>query len=250
MHLKNFKKHFKKLQKNQYGLDYLFNEPARQNNSINATNDVRTLLNERRSNLLLKETKKIRKELYKKEADYNYLKEKEQEGSLTNKQKSRLKNIGRYLKKLNKYLKKLNKYHDNVMYGLDCLFNEVNEEDYYEPKEIKIAFDGSYMLNESTGDKDVRLSIDEYFDIIRPYLKDMIDIHKSNGEWKTQLTMRIIFISFIDKNETHVMHTKSDNVKIMNCTDTSDAIYELIDSFMKKMSRRARDKNEGKQLYI
>ena len=68
------------------------------------------------------------------------------------------------------------------MYSLDCLFKEVNEEDYYEPKEITSAFDGSYMLYESKGDKDVRLSIDGYFDIIRPYLKDMIDIHKSKGE--------------------------------------------------------------------
>ena len=42
----------------------------------------------------------IRKELYKKEVVYNILKEKEQEGSLTNKQKNVLKNIGRYLKKL------------------------------------------------------------------------------------------------------------------------------------------------------
>ena len=93
---------------------------------------------------------------------YNFLKEKEQEGSLTNKQKNVLKNIGRYLKKLNNDLKKLNKYHDNVMYGLDYLFNEVNEEDYYEPKEIKRAFDSSYVLYESRGDKDNMLAIYEY----------------------------------------------------------------------------------------
>ena len=31
MHLKNLKKKIKKLQKYQYGLDYLFNEPSRQN---------------------------------------------------------------------------------------------------------------------------------------------------------------------------------------------------------------------------
>ena len=96
-HLKNLKKHFKKY---QYGLDYLFNEPTTSNNDINAFKEARKLFNERRSNLLLKETKRIRKELYKKEADYNFLKEKEQEGSLTNKQKNVLKNIGRYLKKL------------------------------------------------------------------------------------------------------------------------------------------------------
>ena len=57
-----------------------------------------------------------------------------------------LKNIGGYLKKLNSDLKKLQKYQDNITYGLDYLFNEVNEEDYYEPKEIKSAFDGSYVI--------------------------------------------------------------------------------------------------------
>ena len=56
----------------------------------------------------------------------------------------------------------------------------------------------------------------------------MIDDYKSKGEWKIQITMRIIFISFIDKNETQVMHTKSDNVETMNGTDTSDVINKLI----------------------
>ena len=46
--------------------------------------------------------------------------------------------------------------------------------------------------------------------------------------------MRITFISFIDRNETQVMHTKSDNIEIMNVTDTSDAIIKFIDSFMKR----------------
>ena len=61
----------------------------------------------------------------------------------------------------------------------------------------------------------------------------MIDYQKTKGEWKIQITMRIIFISIIDKNQTQVMHTKSDNVEIMNGTDTINSINELIDSFMK-----------------
>ena len=32
------------------------------------------------------------------------------------------------------------------MYGLDYLFNELNEEDYYKPTEVKSAFDGSFIL--------------------------------------------------------------------------------------------------------
>ena len=78
----------------------------------------------------------------------------------------------------------------------------------------------------------------------------MIDDYKSKGEWKIQITMRIIFVSFIDKNETQVMHTKSDNVEIMNVTDTSDAINKLINSFTKRCREKTRDKNEGWQLYI
>ena len=57
--------------------------------------------------------------------------------------------------------------------------------------------------------------------------------------------MRIIFISFIDKNETQVMHTKSDNVKIMNGTDTSNAINEFIDSLMERYQERLETKMKG-----
>ena len=156
-----------------------------------------------------------------------------------------LKNIDKYLKKLNNDLKKLQKHQDNITYGLDYLFNELKEEEYYKRTEVKGGFDGSYMLYESRGNKDAKLALYEYFYKIKPYLKDMIDDYKSKGEWKIQITMRIIFISFIDKNETQVMHTKSDNVEIMNGTDTSDAINELIDSFMKRYQEGLETKMKG-----
>ena len=59
-------------------------ESTRQNNNINAINDVRMLLNELRNNLSHEETKRITEKLYKKEAVYNFLMEKD---SLTNKKK-------------------------------------------------------------------------------------------------------------------------------------------------------------------
>ena len=156
-----------------------------------------------------------------------------------------LKNIDRYFKNFEKYLEKLQKYQYNITYGLDYLFNELDEGDYYEPREVKSAFDGSYMLYESSGDKDSKLSIYEYFDIIRPYLRDMIDNHKARGEWKIQLTMRIIFVSFIDANETRVMHTKSDNIEIMSGIETSDAINELFNSFSKRYQEGLETKMKG-----
>ena len=172
------KKHFKRLQKHQYGLDYLFNE----RNEEDYITDARKNFNVIRSSLPRKEINGIRKKLSKKEAVYNFLKAREQEGSLTNKQKKVLKNIERYLKNFKKDLEKLQKY--SITYGLDYLFNELDEVDYYEPKEVKSAFNGNYVLYESKGDKDNKLALYEYFDIIRPYLKDMIDNHKARGEWK------------------------------------------------------------------
>ena len=57
--------------------------------------------------------------------------------------------------------------------------------------------------------------------------------------------MRIIFISFIDKNQTQVIHTTSDNVEIMNGTDTSDAINKLLNSFMKRYQEELETKMKG-----
>ena len=141
-----------------------------------------------------------------------------------------LKNIDSYLKNFKKDLDKLQKYQYSITYGLDYLFNELNE-DYYKPIEVKSAFNGSYMSYESKGDKDYILALYEYFDIIRPYLKDLIDDHKAKGEWKMQLSKRIIFVSFTDANETREMHTKSDNITIMSGIETEDVINELFNTF-------------------
>ena len=138
----------------------------------------------------IRKYRKLEKNFVKKKL-YNFLKGKD---GLTNKEKIVLKNIRKYLKKLNNDLRKLHKYQDNITYGLDFLFNKLNEEDYYEPKEIKSAFDGSYILYDSRGGKDNKLALYEYFDIIRPYLKDLTDDHK--GEWKIQLSMQMIFVFF------------------------------------------------------
>ena len=58
------------------------------NNDINAIKEVRELFSELRSNLSCEEINRIRKELYRKEAVCNSLKEKD---SLTNKKKEYLK---------------------------------------------------------------------------------------------------------------------------------------------------------------
>ena len=62
----------------------------------------------------------------------------------------------------------------------------------------------------------------------------MINDYKSKGEWKIQLPMRMIFVSFIDKNETCAMYTKSDNITIMSGIETSDVINKLFNTFCRR----------------
>ena len=42
------------------------------------------------------------------------------------------------------------------------------------------------MEYESKGDKDKILSVKEYPDMMRPYLSDIINDHKTEGEWNIQ----------------------------------------------------------------
>ena len=122
------------------------------------------------------------------------------------------------------------------------------DEDYYKPIIAKSAFDGSYIQYESKGDKGKNLSIKKYLKIIKPYLIDKINEHKTHGlvryhsdnkswleetysEWKIQLTMAINFISSKDYYETRTMNTKSNNVEIMIGSETDEIIEDLFESF-------------------
>ena len=115
------------------------------------------------------------------------------------------------------------------------------DEDYYKPTIAKSAFDGNYIQYESKGDKGKNLSIKKYLTIIKPYLIDITNEHKTHGfvryhsgnkswleetssEWKIQLTMAINCTSSKDSDS---MHTKSNNVEIMIGSETDEIIKDL-----------------------
>ena len=86
-------------------------------------------------------------------------------------------------------------------------------EDDYKPIIVNGTFNNDYIQYESKGDKDKTLTINEYLDMIRPYLVHMINDHKTQSEWKIQLTAAINLVSSkSDSDETRIMHTKSSNI--------------------------------------
>ena len=136
--------------------------------------------------------------------------------------KQKIKEIEVSLSKLEERLSNFKKYRsqDDFKYrnigDIRNLFNGIAfnvvalngiDENYYRPIRTKSAFNGNYIKYESKRDKDKNLSPKEYLDMIRPYLSDIINnhktpknlrVHSSNevidyetqfGEWKIQLTM-------------------------------------------------------------
>ena len=59
---------------------------------------------------------------------------------------------------------------------------ESDEDDYYKPIKTSNAFNSNYIEHKSNGDTNKYLSIKEYLNKIRPYLSDMINDLKTQGE--------------------------------------------------------------------
>ena len=99
------------------------------------------------------------------------------------------------------------------------------------------AFGSSYIEYESKGDKKKSLSIKKYLNRIRPYLSDMINYFKTQGEWKIELTMAVDFMldseDSKDSNETS-LHIKSNNIEIMIGNETDEINEDLFESLLQR----------------
>ena len=63
-----------------------------------------------------------------------------------------------------------------------------------------------FYYNESRDDKNKTLSVEEYLNKIRPYLKDITNCLKKYHTWKIQLMIAIKFMSPKGKKKERVMH--------------------------------------------
>ena len=85
---------------------------------------------------------------------------------------------------------------DIVIRSIKNLFEfKKEEENFYKPARVKNFWNNDYIEYESNGNKNNNLSLDEYFNKIKPYLKDIVINLQSSKAWKIQLTIAINFIS-------------------------------------------------------
>ena len=64
--------------------------------------------------------------------------------------------------------------------------------------------------------------------MIRPYLSNIMNDHKNQGEQKIQLTMVINFISSKNSDEIRTMRAKSNNIEIIMGNETDEIIKEFL----------------------
>ena len=120
----------------------------------------------------------------------------------------------------NKLDKKINNTDDDFIENIRDLFSILD----YEPVLIKSRFNGNYLEYMSNGNNS--LSFNEYLELIKPYLYDLINVYKAKGEWKLQLSAEISFVSQKpDSNETRVMYTRSTPEEIIIGSETEEVAY-------------------------
>ena len=114
----------------------------------------------------------------------------------------------------------------------------------YKPTLVKSGYNDNYIEHRSEGNK--ILTVEEYLDLIEPYLRELINDYKSKGEWKIKLTAQINFISLEPgSNETRLMHTGSDNEEFMNGSDMDEIIKELFESLLQRYQENLQEKMRG-----
>ena len=190
--------------------------------------DIRAILS-RLGNIVTKNDRvKIKKELYGIENKKNLSAEEKEK-------------INDSLVELVNKLNKKEKYHDRSaldyhgIRDIEYVFDNIDD-DYYKPILVKGSFNENYKYYESRGDKDKKLSIEQYLDRIKPYLSDLINENKALennlDEWKVQINMSVNFVSFNDTGEIRTIFVLSDNEEIRLGNETDDIVNRLVSSFL------------------
>ena len=114
----------------------------------------------------------------------------------------------------------------------------------YEPVLTKSGFESNYLEYMSNGNNS--LSFDEYLELIKLYLNDLINVYKTKGEWKLQLSVEISFVSQKpDSDETRVMYTRSFCEEIMSGSETEEIMEKLIMRLLQKYQDNLQNKMKG-----
>ena len=106
------------------------------------------------------------------------------------------------LEKENKAIK------DRIFRNIKNLFEHEKGQRYYTPIRVSNFWSNKYIEYKSNDNRNKTLSVEEYLNKIRPYLKNIINNLKKSDTWKSKLTTANNFTPSIDNDTWHVMIQK------------------------------------------
>ena len=133
-------------------------------------------------------------------------------------------NITKDIRNLFRVKKEIKAIKDRILRDIKNLFEHGEEKDCYKPVRESNFWSNNYIEYKSKGNRNKTVSIEEYLNKIRLYLKDIINNLKKPDTWKIQLTIANNSVSSIDDDEECVIHSKSDNIEIMINDETDEFI--------------------------
>ena len=116
---------------------------------------------------------------------------------------------------------------DKIIRDIKTLFEEEN--DYHKPIKVDNFWNNNFIKYESNSDKNKNLSVKEYLNESKSYLKDIITDLQKSSTWKIQLTIAVNFISSEDNDEEQVMHSRSDNIEVLAYDNVNEVIKEIFE---------------------
>ena len=161
-------------------------------------------------------------------------------------------------------------YADDDKYRRTGSIRRLFNRDYYKLKRTDYGFGGrrnNYIEYTSRGDRYENLSPEKYLDMIRPYLKDLINYHKpttrlsneennsdtnettnsddERGEWKIQLVMQNNCISIKSFEDTRTVYSASKPVEVFVGSNTDDATDALFDTVLQRFQKAIETSNDN-----
>ena len=142
--------------------------------------------------------------------------------------------------KLDKKINNNNNTNDEFIENIRDLFSILD----YEPILVKTGFNNNYLEYMSNGNNS--LSFNEYLELIKLNLYDLINVYKAKGEWKLHLSAEISFVSQKpDSNEIRIMYTRSTPEEIIIGCETEEVAENLIMQLLQKYHDNLQNKMKG-----
>ena len=92
------------------------------------------------------------------------------------------------------------------------------------------SFDDNYQRYTCSGDKNKKLSFNEYMDIVKPYIITLLNDTNKQQTRKIQLDIRITIENILNLGDKRNFIVRSDNTVLLYTDGTTESVENLIKS--------------------